>query len=256
MKQILILNDSKLILFLSVIKYFTMPLPAAVPLVATGLGLLGEGFNFFSSMDARDQARRRLRELGKTPLPEYTETPEMRGIYNIGSEMVSSPRGYTPSQRAGFRTRIGRSLNAMRSGVRNIVGGSQSKALNLMDISPLVNAETQFAADDAALALNNRNQGLNRMYQGAMNFQGIRDRNTQARLQRRLMEEQALGTAARSNEDYMRNTIGGLSEDLLTTGIMTGYPDSFGFGGQGSTDGSSGDYIPSIRNRMRRGGRY
>jgi hypothetical protein len=224
-----------------------MPLPLAIPLALAGLGLASHTANYFGARSSRDEARRQLADLGRQALPEYTESPELRSYYNQAVGMAASPRGYSAAERAAFRQNMGRTLASQRAAARNIVGGSQARALGALDVLPRISAETQFAASDASLGRQQQQQALNRMYQGASAFQGIRDRNAQMRIQRRLMQEQALGGAIRSNQDYMRNTLGNMGSDLLSSGITMGMMGGFGkTGGLGKYKIDPTAYAPSL----------
>lgn len=225
------------------LKNIKMPLPLAIPLALAGLGLASNVANYFGARSSREEARRQLADLGKQALPEYTESPELRSYYNQAVGMAASPRGYSAAERAAFRQNMGRTLASQRAAARNIVGGSQARALGALDVLPRISAETQFAASDASLGRQQQQQALNRMYQGVSSLQGIRDRNAQMRMQRRLMQEQALGGAIRSNQDYMRNTLGNMGSDLLSSGITMGMLG--GFGGGSKMGGNSFNFNPS-----------
>ncbi len=217
-----------------------------MPVLATGLALAGlasQGYNLYDSYKRRKEAEGQLANLGKQKLPEYGVSPEILNYYRTGVDMASSPRGYSAAERANFRSGITRQLGAQRMAARNIVGGSQSRALGALDILPRIQSESQLASGDAQLARQQQNQAFGRMYQGANTIQSIRDRNTQAALQRRLMTEQALGGAIRSQRDFARNTIGNIGSDALGAGLMMGVNGR-------RTQSTSGNDIPfaGVRN--------
>ncbi len=208
--------------------------------VGLGLGLGLQAYNMYDAYQQRKKAQAHLDALNSQPLPEYGVTPEIGNYYNTAVNMGANPRGYSGAERANFRQGIGRTLAGQRFAARNIVGGSSSRALGALDVLPRITAENTFAANDASLARQQQQQALNRQFQGANVYQNARNMNTQAALQRRLMTEQAYGAAVRGQNDYMRNTIGGLGSDLIGAGAM-GIAN--GIGGVGSVDNSDyGDY--------------
>lgn len=185
------------------------------------LGLAGQAYNLYDSYKRRKEAQAQLNDLGRQPLPEYGVAPQIADYYKTGVDMAANPRGYSAAERGNFRTGISRSLAAQRSAARNMFGGNSSRALGALDILPRISAETQLASSDAQLARQQQNQAFGRMYQGASAYQNARNMNTQAALQRRLMTEQALGGAVRSQNDYMRNTLGSMGSDLIGAGAMS-----------------------------------
>ena len=184
------------------------------------LGLVGQAYGLYDAYQKRKAAEGQLSNLNRTALPEYGVAPEMAGYYRTGVDMAANPRGYSAAERGNFRTGISRTLAAQRAAARNITGGSASRALGALDVLPRISAETQLASSDAQLARQQQNLAFGRMYQGASAYQNARNANTQVALQRRLMQEQALGGAIRSQNDYFRNTIGGMGSDLIGAGAM------------------------------------
>ncbi len=205
---------------------------AAGAAIAAGAGLALQGYNLYDAYQRRKAAQSQLDRLSKEPLPEYGVAPQIADYYRTGVDMAASPRGFSAAERGNFRTGISRSLAAQRAAARNMFGGNSARALGALDILPRISAETQLAASDAQLARQQQNQAFGRMYQGASAYQNARNMNTQAALQRRLMTEQALGGAIRSQNDYMRNTLGSMGNDLIGAGAMSYLYGNQGVGGE------------------------
>lgn len=207
----------------------------ALPLILAGAGLAMQGINYLDSSSARNRAQRMLDQLYKKDMPKFGVDPRMGDYYTTATNLASTNRGYSGAERNAFQQNLGRQLYGQRMAAENIVGGNSAKALNALDILPRVSALNDFAASDATLARNQKSDALNRVYQGAMNFQNVANMNTQAEISNRLAAMQALGGAVSSNTDYMRNIMGGVGSDLITSGIMTGFD---GFGEPTTTDGN------------------
>ncbi len=201
--------------------------------VSAGLGAISTGVGMVNSARDLKRSRSMLDRLGREALPEYSVDPSMQNYYNTASGMAASPQGFTGAERGRFRSGLNSTLATTRSAARNITGGGMGRALSALDVLPRINAETNFAAQDAGLARQQQNAAFGRMYQGAANMQSIRDRNAQMRIQRRLQTEQALGRAIQSNKDYMKNSFTRLGGDLITSGLMLGMN---GMGGDGFTN--------------------
>jgi hypothetical protein len=190
-----------------------------------GLGVAGSLYGLYNSSQAEKRAQRQLDALGRQALPKYGIDPAWTRYYQQASTQANSPVGFTGAETNSFQQNLARTLAAQRANATQLSGGNLGKAINSMNAGANVNALNTFASQDAALRRQQQNAAYGRQAQGAGVFQNVSNMNTQSLLQRRLMQEQALGNAIRQQRDYQRNTISGLGGDLLgagTTGLLYG----------------------------------
>ncbi len=244
---------------------------AVLPLVSLGAGAIAKGIGAVNSIQAQKRLEKRLRDLEAKPLEEYTIDPALKGAYSQALGEASSPTGFTGNQLGAYRQRLAQMRRARLGSVRNMTGGSGGRAVNAILGGQELNALNDMALADANLALSNRNNALNRSMTLGGQSQNIRNMNTQTRLNRRLMLEQALGQGIRSQRDYRMNMLGGLGTDLLTIGafglgdlnigggatedVQTITDENFNPSGYVLGSGRRADLI-SQRDRMRRLGAY
>lgn len=191
-----------------------------VALAAVGAGL--QGLSLLNSYFDKKQAEQEAARLRNTPIEDYSMSPELLEQKRIASNMFSSPQGYTPQETAAYNRNIRRILAGQTYNATNVGGGGVGRVIGAMGNAATVNAATDFAANDAVLTRQNRNMGLSTLNQIANKAQAIKDMNTQFRLNRRLMQEQAVGGAIRSNKDLINGTFMGVGQDLLGAGLTKG----------------------------------
>lgn len=194
----------------------------AAPLVMAGVGAGLQGISLINSYFDKKQAEQEAARLANTPIQDYSMSPELLEQKRIASNMFSSPQGYTPQETATYDRNIRRILAGQNYNATNVGGGGVGRVIGAMGNAASVNAATDFAANDATLARQNRNMGLSNLNQIANKAQSIKDMNTQFRLNRRLMQEQAVGNAIRSNKDLINGAFMGIGQDLVSAGLTKG----------------------------------
>jgi len=188
--------------------------------VGLGLGAVAKGATAINSYRAQKRLEKQLKDLEAKPLDEYKADPALKQAYSQALGEASSPEGFTGSQLGAYRQRLAQMRKARLSSARNMTGGSSGRAINAVLGGQELNALNDMATKDASLALSNRNAALGRTMSLGGQFQNIRNMNTQTRLNRRLMQEQALGQSIRSQRDMRLNMLQGLGGDLITAGAM------------------------------------
>lgn len=118
------------------------PFSFAGNLVGVGVG----AYEFFKS-------QKELNALNKIPYPNYTVSPELRNAYNQAQSM--SNQGFSSGEKAGYQNNINQQNalsyhNALQSG-----GGSLANDISAGINSGNVNAQNQFAINDAQLRRQN-----------------------------------------------------------------------------------------------------
>lgn len=186
-----------------------------LPLVMAGVGLASKAYGMYEANKREKEAKRQLAELAKTPYAKYSVNPLVKRYTDMGMRDIQSPQGFTGAEAADFQSRIAAAQNAARQNAISLGGSSVSRAVGGALGASNLAAQNQFAAQNAALARQNRNLGFSRFMQGASVAQSVQDRNTQNELNRRMMTEQAFGAAARQAGDQQRAMISGLGSDLI-----------------------------------------
>lgn len=192
----------------------------ALPYVSEALGAAGTIYNIYAARQAEKRLQAQLTTLGNQPLPTYSTDPTIQSQYQTQAGIASNPRGFTQGEAGAFQQSLARTLAARRYNATNLSGGNLSKAIGAMGVSDEINGINNYAVQDAQLRRNNQQAAYGRLLQLGNVFQGTRNANTQALLNRRLMQEQLLGESLRSQRDYQRNAIQGISSDLITGGTM------------------------------------
>lgn len=207
-----------------------MPLPLALPLAMAGVGALSKGVGAISSYAQQRRAQRQLDELGRQAIPTYSVNPAIARIYSGALGEVARPEGYTGAERAAFQQNMARGLNTQAYNARSMGGGSMSRAISGALSGNQLGQYNQFAAQDAALARQNRNAAFSRLMGAANTMQSIGNQNTGVALNRRLRQEELLGQAIASQRAYRTNTLNSLGSDLMTAGTYGLMSGGFGAG--------------------------
>ena len=199
-----------------------MPLPLAIPLAMTAVGVGAKGYNMFQANKREKEALKQLDQLRNTPYARYSVNPLVRRYTELGLRDFQQPQGFTGAETAAFRQQLAAQNAALAANAMSAGGGSVGRAVTGLNNINTINALNQFAGQGAALARSARNLGMSRYMQGAGVAQGIDNMNIQNELNRRMMLEQALGAAARQNRDIVSRGIEGLGTDLLGAGLNIG----------------------------------
>lgn len=199
--------------------------PLAIPLVMAGVGALSKGAGAVDSYFQQRRAQRQLDALGRQPLPMYSVNPAIARLYSGALGEVARPEGYTGAERAAFQQNLARGLNTQAYNARSVGGGSMGRAISGALSGNQLGQYNQFAAQDAALARQNRNAAYSRLMGAANTMQGIGNQNIAMLANRRLRQEELLGQAIASQRAYRTNALNSLGSDLTTAGtygLMSG----------------------------------
>jgi Spy/CpxP family protein refolding chaperone len=88
-----------------------------------------------------------LINMSRTPMPNYSISPELRAAKSRSSEMAQM--GFTPEQKAEFRTNQADILAANNQNITDMSGGQLSRALNNRGTMSLLRGGNEFAKADA-----------------------------------------------------------------------------------------------------------
>jgi hypothetical protein len=193
---------------------------AALATTALVAGAAAKGASAIAAGVRAKKARKSLAELQKKKMERYSVDPKVKQIYEQAAMEAAAPRGFGGSAVSGFRNMLAKSNRGRFANAISLSGGSGARGVNAVLAGQQGEDMTNFATANENIMRANRNQALNRMQQGASQFQRTRDQNTANDINYRMLLERALGGAVSSNRDYMTNTISGLGSDLITAGIM------------------------------------
>lgn len=202
-----------------------------MPLTIGGavLGIAGEGLNLWNSYDAKDKAQKQLNDLNNQPIPQYTASPYLQQYYSTATNDAANPRGFTGGQRTNFSQNLADNTNTIFKNAVNTSGGNLSKYIMSALNNQNTKAYNNFAAQDASLAMQNRNSALGRQGMAVNQLQNIQDRNTQAKLMRQQLIAQALGgsiSQQNSNIAGAYNNIGSLGFTAAGYGLAGLQPNA------------------------------
>lgn len=190
-----------------------------VGLATLALGAVQTGIGLYQAANAEDPQ-------------QYQETSEMRAARARAAQMAQS--GFTPAEKAAFKQSLSATGNtAYRRGV-DLAGGNLAGALRAGINAQQLNAQNQFAGQDAQLHRQNIAQS-NSLEQG---YQGLK--NAQVDQQRQLAQQQAAAASQSINSgmgnmgsalnlqqalNYQPNMGGGGSNAPMTQTPAYGYSD-------------------------------
>ena len=190
-----------------------------------GIGAVSKGVGAVDSYFQQRRAQRQLDALGRQALPQYAVNPAVARLYSGALGEVARPEGYTGAERAAFQQNLARGLNTQAYNARSMGGGSMSRAISGALSGSQLGQYNQFAAQDAALARQNRNAAYSRLIGATNTMQNIANQNIGVALNRRLRQEELLGQAIASQRAYRTNALNSLGSDLTTAGtygLMSG----------------------------------
>jgi len=147
-------------------------MPPFLPLAMMGLGAVSKGVGAVGSYFDQRRAQRQLDALGRQALPQYAVNPAVARIYAGAQREVASPEGFTGAERNAFMQNIASGLNTQAANARAIGGGSMSRAISGVLSGNQLGQYNQFAAQNAALARQNRNAAYSRLMGAANTMQG------------------------------------------------------------------------------------
>ncbi len=192
--------------------------------MAGGLAMAGVGaglqlLNAYNARQREQQAEAEANRLSTIPITKYAPTEQLLDQNRIASNQVANPQGYTAPQRGRFETRLANILATQKYNADRVGGGGTARAISTLGNAAATAAEGDFAANDANLALTNKNAGMNRLMAITNKIQSLDDQNKQVELQRRLLAEQAAGRGIQTNRDMWQGTLGAIGSDLVGAGL-------------------------------------
>lgn len=158
---------------------------AIAPLLALGVAnlALGLGKSIF--------AGKKLSDLHKQPLAQYSETPEQKASRLRANEFAQA--GFSPEEKAAYQQQLSRSQNTgYQEAVKRAPNMSQQilSGINYTNIG----AQNDFASRDASLHRKN----IEYSDRFSNYLQELNNKNIAVQQQQRLMAEQALGLGVQS----------------------------------------------------------
>ncbi len=202
-------------------------MPITTGVIAAGVGLKAVQGGMAYARQRR--AEKRLDELSKQALPQYSATPQLQRYYSQALRESRTPQGFTPEQTAAFESGMGKTINARMAAARGMAGGQLNRAVRGTSIADQLASLNQFAAQDAAIARQNRMSALGRLGSATSQMQNLANQNVSNLYQRRMMTEQGLGAAIQQNRDIWQQAIGDTGSDLMSAGVkMYGYENAYG----------------------------
>lgn len=191
-----------------------------------GTGLQGMGSFSLGALQTY-MAMKGLRELQRTPRPQYTVSPEMAASQQRSA--MRSKYGFTPQQTAQFRQQMGQSLYGDFRNQVNMGGGNLAQALAGRGMGARLGGLNRFAVDDANM------MARNIQYEDTMNraIQDQLNRGIAQRANYRMSDERAIGQSLQSGLTNMASAV--------NLNQATG---AFGGGGAGAGAGGGGFKYP------------
>ncbi len=194
----------------------------------------GTAYNIYQSDQAKEKAQSQLDAVNKTAVPQYSESPALSQAHGAAIQDYFNPQGISSTQRGVFSNNLATNSNTQLHNAVSRSGGQLSPFLQGVENASNVGAINNFANTDATIQAQNRNNAAGRMDATAGQIQNINDRNTQAALQRRMMIEQALGSAIAQQKQNQSQAITGFGNTATT---LAGYKAA-GMIGKGGNTGS------------------
>lgn len=141
-----------------------------------------------------------MKKLQKEAYPSFKPTTDLQKAKIRSAQFANM--GYTPEQTAVFKQDLARIGNEDYQNAISLSGGSLSRALNARRGIMRLNALNQFAQGDASQRM------ANIRYDDSITsqMQNLANMETQARLQRRIMLEQAYGGAIKTGTENIVNS--------------------------------------------------
>lgn len=174
------------------------------------------------------RSKKALDELNKTPLPKYNITPEQLAAQQRAGQSYQRAQGlalggYTPAEKAAYQQNLAKANNTALYNARNVGGGQSSSAINGALGSQNLNALLNFASSDAALNRQNiryADQAGQYLDQTGQQITNQKNLQTNIDIQRRLMQEQALGKALSEGRTNTANSSAQLLGNAATIGAQ------------------------------------
>lgn len=223
-----------------------MPFGGLLTLGAIGVGAGIKGYNAYRASKDQDKAQKALDELSKKPYEKYQVSPEVQGYYSKVLGGVNNPMGMTGAEKAMAKGNVANAINTTLYNVKGQTGGNMSRYLSGAFTPQIANSANQIAVADANMRNANYNRNLGMLGSAAGQFQNINNMNTQQALNRRMMQEQALGNSILQNKAFKTQSLEGIGSDLLGAGLTMGMG---GFGGGGASGGNAGGGLNPLAQR-------
>ncbi len=175
---------------------------AAAGSIVPGWGTaIGAGYGLVSGLIKHNKAQKAIDELGKTPYPKFTLSPQLSNAYGRAEEMAK--QGYTAPEIAAFNQNLAQQNTlALRQGTDR-AGGQMAGALNAGINAMNLGAINQFAGQDAML----KRQNIRYSDTLAQALQSQQNLASQAEIARRNALEQAYGMAAQQQGQNIAGSV-------------------------------------------------
>ncbi len=178
-----------------------------------GAGAVVGGIKTVSGIIQTSKANKGIAQLNKTPIDQYSISPELQNSYNRAEAMTN--QGFSGEEKAAFQQGVGREQAGAFQSAVDMSGGNLSSAIGSVLKAQNIGAQTDFAAQGARL----RGEHIQQANELAGQIQNQKNLMIESRRQRRDKLEQAYGQAKQQGRE---NTMTGLSETISSLGNATG----------------------------------
>lgn len=200
--------------------------------------LTAKAYDYYKSSSKEAEAKSKLEDLQKQPIPQSTPDPTLLNYYALNLRGVKNPQGLTAGEKAAYNTDVTNNINTANYNATNTSGGNLSKYIATALNPAIVSGSNKLVGQDQAIKNQNYQSSLGRLGSSVSMFQNLRDRNAQNEYNRRLAIEQALGGAVVQQNRYQTETLDSTGNDLM--GVAANVGASKLYAGKGTPTDTTG----------------
>ena len=201
-----------------------------ISLTLAGIGVGGKLLNMYNTSQDQNKAQGMLDNISKTPLSQYTASPELLNYYSKNLNMANNPQGLTGGEKSAYRGNVATDVNTQFNNANRASGGSLSKFIGSSFAPNVTGGENQLVGQDATLQRNQENSAMGRLGTTVSALQSLKDKNVSMENERLLRAQQAAGQAVLQDKSFGQQSLENMSGDLIGGGLMMGMK------GYGKTD--------------------
>lgn len=198
-----------------------------IAVAVTGAGVAMKTYDYIQAGNNKDKAQGYLDELRKTPYEKMQANPALTGYYNDALQGTRNPQGLSAGEKSSFQANVANTGNTIYRNAVNTSGGNLSKFLSAAINPSIIGAQNQLVGQNAALKRSNQQSAYGRLGSAVSQLQGIDNNNVLGANNRKMMAEQAAGSAVAQNNAYQMNTLDSMGSDLIGGGLMMGMGGGF-----------------------------
>lgn len=156
--------------------------------------------------DADDQAKKAQEALDSMgQKPKFAANPALLSYYSRNLNASNNPVGYTAAEKAQFKNNINTTLSTQQNNAVRTSGGQFSRYIASALTPGTVNANNEFAVNDARLRQQNQNTSMGRLYSAILQLQNIDNQNTNNAYNYSVNKEQALANSILQQKRYAQD---------------------------------------------------